>query len=212
MTNRKMRVMYIVVAGLFLVICIFLFGGGYMNKNNHTQEIDVNVTDEKDEVLPSTEVSEQIEIGNKICQIKNDENKVYSECEGEVRAIHKIKDKSTMSFFVSKIKGLEQLAVIVADPKGNGFENIQIYSHDTQKNDWKQIPISADGNLLLDGIFYGFARGSKEENLELAERLNIDNQGEFVIYQVEYNTDLGEVVLKEKERLSGGVPLWWTNS
>lgn len=46
----------------------------------------------------------------------------------------------------------------------------------------------------------------------MAERLNIDQQGEFVIYQVEYNTDLGEVVLKEKERLSGGVPLWWTNS
>lgn len=43
MTNRKMRVMYIVVAGLFLVICIFLFGGGYMNKNNHTQEIPVDV-------------------------------------------------------------------------------------------------------------------------------------------------------------------------
>lgn len=194
------RVLIVTTGILLTVLCIMLGRGDMMNKEINKSEKMV-VTNGKEE---------EIEVNGQQCKISIDEKELFSECDGEKKIIHTIKDKSTMSFFVTEIEGFDTLAVVVADPKGNGFENLYIYV--MLDGEWSQLRIFENGKMLQDGIFYGFATGGRTEKLKFAERIFDDQQGEFIIYQVRYDQKLNAIVVTEQKRIPGGVPNWWVNS
>lgn len=209
------------IAFLICLVLLFCPSCSTVRQNESTtinqENLDSDAEIEPSWVKGSQEESEKvIEINGQTWQIKNDDHEIYSCKNDEEKIIHQIKDISTMSFFVTKIKDLSEDVVVVADPQGNGFRNLCMYQYNVEDEEWKRLSIIEAGIVLDDDTFYGFARVNEKGNLEFAERIpkrtpTVD-EWEFIIYDVTYDAEEEAVKIEENKRLPGGIPLWWNNS
>lgn len=134
------------------------------------------------------------------CRVESDGSSIFCEYEnGETQFIRQIELDEAMFFFPAEVENLDGPGIVVSDKTGNGFGLISFYRHDSEQNNWRQVPFSCGEASLPDPVFIGHA-DLNNGVLELSCR---DQGGEAVggwstvTYQALYSPEQDALVLEK---------------